>query len=82
MSLIHQRYLFIISLPPKPWHAVHIDFCRPFPSGDYNFLLQKLHPQFQVPAIIKSENGLPFTSHEFNSNMIEIGVKHQKIIPL
>ncbi len=22
-------------LPPEPWHTVHVDFCRPFLTGDY-----------------------------------------------
>ena len=22
-------------LPPEPWHTVHIDFCGPFPTGEY-----------------------------------------------
>ena len=23
------------SLPPAPWHTVHIDFCGPFTTGEY-----------------------------------------------
>ena len=23
------------ALPLKPWHVVHVDFCRPFPTGEY-----------------------------------------------
>lgn len=22
-------------LPPEPWHTVHMDFCGPFPTGEY-----------------------------------------------
>ena len=34
-----------------------------------------------IPTIIKRDNGLPFTSQEFQSYMTEIDVKHQKITP-
>ena len=26
-------------LPPEPWHTVHVDFCGPFPSGEYLFVV-------------------------------------------
>jgi len=26
-------------LPPEPWHTVHMDFCGPFPTGDYLFVV-------------------------------------------
>ena len=29
----HPEPLQISSLLPSPWHTVHIDFCRPFPTG-------------------------------------------------
>ena len=44
--------------------------------------LERIFATHGVPAIIKSNNGPPFTSHEFHSYVIEIGVKHQKITPL
>ena len=25
-------------LPPEPWHIVHMDFCGPFPTGEYLFV--------------------------------------------
>ena len=27
--------LSLNELPPSPWHTVHLDFCGPFPSGEY-----------------------------------------------
>ena len=26
-------------LPPEPWHAVNMDFCGPFPTGEYLFVI-------------------------------------------
>ena len=66
-------------LPPEPWYIVHIDFCRPFPSGELERIFA-IHGILRV--IIKSDNGLPFTSHEFHSYVTKIGAKHQKITPL
>ena len=99
--------LTMSSLPPEPWHTVHIDFCGPFPSGEYLLVVIDAYSRFPevdivhstkatstiskldrifatngVPAIIKSDNGPPFTSDEFHSYVTEIGVKHQKITPL
>lgn len=99
--------LMMSPLPPEPWHTVHINFCGPFPSGEYLLVvidaysrfpevdivhstkatstiskLERIFATHGVPAIIKSDNGPPFTSHEFHSYITEIGVKHQKITPL
>ena len=99
--------LTMSSLPPEPWHTVHIDFCGPFPSGEYLLVvidaysrfpevdivhstkatttiskLERIFATHGVPAVIKSDNGPPFTSHEFHSYVTEMGVKHQKITPL
>ena len=35
-----------------------------------------------VPVVIRSDNGPPFTSSEFESYMLELGIKHQRITPL
>ena len=99
--------LTMSSLPPEQWHTVHIDFCGPFPSGEYLLVVIDAYSRFPevdivhstkattiisklehifathgVPAVIKSDNGPPFRSHEFHSYVTEIGVKHQKITPL
>ena len=31
----HPNPLQMSPLPPEPWHTIHIDFCGPFPNGDY-----------------------------------------------
>ena len=94
-------------LPPEPWHTVHIDFCGPFPTGEYLLVvidaysrfpevdivhstaakgtiskLERIFATHGVPTIVRSDNGPPFTSHEFESYMAEIGAKHKKITPL
>ena len=35
-----------------------------------------------MPRVVKSDNGPPFTSHEFREFMEECGIQHQKITPL
>ena len=77
-------------LPPDPWHTVHIDFCGPFPTGEYLLVtidaysrfpevdivrstapkgtiskLQRIFSTHGIPKIVRSDNGPPFTSHEF-----------------
>ena len=37
----HPDPLQMSPLPPDPWHTVHMDFCGPFPSGEY--LLPSMH---------------------------------------
>ena len=99
--------LTMSSLPPEPWHTVHIDFCGPFPTGEHLLVVIDAYSRFPevdvvhstkatstisklecifathgIPRIIKSDNGPPFTSHEFHSYTTEIGAKHQKITPL
>jgi len=44
--------------------------------------LERVFATHGVPMILRSDNGLPFTSHEFESYMAEIGTKHQRITPL
>lgn len=43
--------------------------------------LERIFATHGIPTIIKSDNGPPFTSHEFHAYITEIGVKHQKITP-
>ena len=32
---IHPDSLQMSPLTPDPWHTVHMEFCGPFPSGEY-----------------------------------------------
>ena len=94
-------------LPPSPWHTVHIDFCGPFPTGEYLLVIIDAYSRFPevdiihsttakgtilklerifathgIPMILKSDNGPPFHSREFETYMIEMGITHQRITPL
>ncbi len=95
------------SLPPTPWHTTHMDFCGPFPSGEYLFVVMDAYSRFPevdivsstsaasiipkldrmfavhgIPAIICSDNGPPFTSHEIQQYMQENGIQHRRVTPL
>jgi transposase InsO family protein len=94
-------------LPPTPWHTIHADFCGPFPSGAYLFVLidaysrypevdivnstsassiiPKLNRVFAthgIPAVVCSDNGPPFTSHDIQEYMKENGIQHRRVTPL
>ena len=46
--------LTMSSLPPEPWHTVHIDFCGPFPSGEYRFVVIDAYSRFSEVDIVHS----------------------------
>ena len=41
-------------LPPTPWHTVHIDFCGPFPTGEYLLVVIDAYSRFPEVDIIHS----------------------------
>ena len=41
-------------LPPAPWHTLHIDFCGPFPTGEYVLVVIDAYTRFPEAAIVKS----------------------------
>ena len=41
-------------LPPKPWHTVHVDFCGPFPAGEYILVVIDAYSRFPEVEIVKS----------------------------
>ena len=41
-------------LPPAPWHTVHIDFCGPFPTGEYLLVVIDAYSQFLEVDIVHS----------------------------
>ncbi|KAL8562268.1 hypothetical protein ACOMHN_037224 [Nucella lapillus] len=94
-------------LPMNPWSEVSIDFCGPFPSGDFLLVVVDAYSRFPeieilsstsaratipkldsifarhgVPDIVKSDNGPPFSSHEFKQFANQLGFKHRKVTPL
>ena len=41
-------------LPPEPWHTVHMDFCGPFPSGEYLFVMIDAYSRYPEVEIVHS----------------------------
>ena len=41
-------------LPPAPWHTLHMDFCGPFPSGEYLFVVIDAYSRFPEVDIVRS----------------------------
>ena len=41
-------------LPPDPWHTVHMDFCGPFPTGEYLFVVIDAYSRFPEVEIVRS----------------------------
>ena len=41
-------------LPPEPWHTVHLDFCGPFPTGEYVLVAIDAYSRFPEVEIIRS----------------------------
>ena len=42
------------TLPPSAWHTVHIDFCGPFPSGEYLIVAIDAYSRFPEVEILHS----------------------------
>ena len=104
---VQPNQLQMTPLPPSPWHTLNLDFCGPFPNGEYLFVaidaysrfpeveivhstcasstitrLERIFATHGIPAIVKSDNGPPFTSQEFQEFVEEMGIKHMRITPL
>jgi len=41
-------------LPPEPWHTVHMDFCGPFPTGEYLFVVIDAYSRYPEVEIVHS----------------------------
>ena len=41
-------------LPPTPWHTVNMDFCGPFPMGEYLFVIIDAYSRFPEVEIVSS----------------------------
>ena len=46
--------LCMTSLPPEPWHTLNIDFCGPFPTGEYLLVVIDACSRFPEVEIITS----------------------------
>ena len=50
----HPDPLQMSPLPPEPWHTVHMDFCGPFPTGEYLFVIINAYSWFPEVDIVHS----------------------------
>ena len=41
-------------LPPEPWHTLNIDFCAPFPTGEYLLVVIDAYSRFPEVEIVTS----------------------------
>ena len=41
-------------LPPEPWHTIHMDFCGPFPTGEYLFVVIDAYSRFPEVEVVHS----------------------------
>ena len=41
-------------LPPKPWRTIHLDFCGPFPTGEYVLVAIDAYSRFPEVEVIHS----------------------------
>ena len=49
--------LQMTNLPPKPWHTVNVDFCGPFPTGEYLLVVIDAYSRFPEVEIVHSTAG-------------------------
>ena len=47
-------------LPPEPWHTVNIDFCGPFPGGDYLLVVIDAYSRFPEVEIVSSTSSTEY----------------------
>ena len=45
------------TLPKKPWQTVHVDFCGPFPTGEYLLVVIDAYSRFPEVEIVQSTAG-------------------------
>ena len=102
----HREPAKMTELPEGPWHTVEIDFCGPFPNGEYALVipdqysrypgvefvtstsirpvrrkLKKVFAVYGIPKVVQTDNGPPFSSHEFKNFASEMGFRHKNITP-
>ena len=60
--------LQMTTLPPKPWHTVNVDFCGPFPTGEYLLVVMDVYSRFPEVEIMRStRNNCQTRSNLFHS---------------
>ena len=65
-------------LPPEPWHTVHMDFCGPFPTGEYLFVVIDAYSRFPEVEIVHSTSAsaiIPKMDRIFSTHGIPLIIK-------
>lgn len=52
----HPDPLHMSPLPPEPWYTVHVDFCGPFPTGEYLLVVIDAYSRFPEVDIVRIFN--------------------------
>ena len=74
----HPDPLQMSILPPEPWHTVHMDFCGPFPAGEYPFVVIDAYSQFLEVDIVHSTSAsaiIPRMDRIFSTHGIQLIVR-------
>lgn len=94
-------------LPQGPWQELSMDFCGPFPNGDYLLVvtddfsrfpeveilrstsakaviphLDSIFARQGIPNIVRTDNGPPFNSEDFQKFATHFGFTHRRITPM
>lgn len=56
-------------LPPEPWHTVHMDFCGPFPTGEYLLVVIDAYSRFPEVDIVQLQKEQYQNWNEFSQLM-------------
>ena len=74
----HPDPLQMSPLPPEPWHTVHMDFCGPFPTGEYLFVVIDAYSRFPEVDIVHSTSAsviIPRMDRVFSTHGIPLIVR-------
>ena len=94
-------------LPQGPWQELSMDFCGPFPNGDYLLVvtddfsrypeveilrstsakaviphLDSIFARQGIPNVVRTDNGPPFNSEDFQKFATHFGFTHRRITPM
>ena len=94
-------------LPQGPWQELSMDFCGPFPNGDYLLVvtddfgrypeveilrstsakaviphLDSIFARQGIPNVVRTDNGTPFNSEDFQKFATHFGFTHRRITPM
>ena len=65
-------------LPPKAWHTLHMDFCGPFPTGEYLFVVIDAYSRFPEVEIVHSTSAsaiIPKLDRIFSTHGLPLIIK-------